>query len=299
MKISKIILCGYIVVILLSSLLISVMGDAKGIKLVPNNGNFDIRLTDGDNGFLNRVKELIDNILNNKVEVNEEVETTLSNFIDKILDKTGFKRGLVISTVDEIEEGKNLSILVTDYSGDPVAGASVSLVGILTLSEIYETNESGMVEIIAPNITSSQATVMIFAEKMFYIPGFKTLKIMDVDRTLTIEVEDKIKAGEKFDVIVKTSDGKIVENATVGFNGKNLSTDENGKVTFTAPPITNDRYYEITAEKEGYESAKADITVFGEETGFLSLIVGNWILMSAIIAVGVIALFAIWWYRQF
>ena len=297
---TSIILCGYIITILLFSLLTGVIIDAKSLKLVPNNGNFDIRFTnDTGKGFLDGVKKFINNIVNNNVEVNDEIETTLNELRDKLIDKTGFKRGLVVTTVDEVEEGQNFSVMVTDYSGEPVKDAKVSLVGILTFSGAYETNESGMVQITAPNVTSSEETIMILAEKILYIPGFKTVRILDVDKTLTIDVRSGINAGEQFEVFVKTADGKPVENAAVEFDGKNLSTDENGSVIFTAPLITNDRYYEITAEKNGYSSAKVDITVFGKETSFLSLIIGNWILISVIIAIGTIALFAVWWYRQY
>jgi len=297
MKINRI-LCGYIMAILLFSLLIGVVSDAKNLKLVPNNGNYDIRLTDENNEFFDGLKNFINNIINSKVEISDEVETILSDLKDKILNKTSFKRGLVISAVDEIEEGHNFSVLVTDYSGNPIKGAKVSLISVLSISDVYETNESGIAEIVAPNITSTQETMVIVAEKIFYIPGFKTIKILDVDKTLVIVVRDKVEAGERFDVVVKTADGETIENAIVKFDGKNLSTDENGKVTFTAPLITNDKFCEITAEKKGYKSAKADITILGKETSFLSLVVGNWILISVIIAIGAIAAFAAWWYKQ-
>jgi hypothetical protein len=296
MKIKKILLIYALVV---SIVLIGLVYGAQGWKIVPNNGNYDIKFTDGDKVFLDKINDFLRAWLgeDKTISINDDIDSKIEEIRNDFMDKIDFKRSLVINTINETKEKESFTVLVTDNSGEALPDVNI-YIGLFGRYGNYTTNESGIAIVTAPNVTSDQK-IVIYAEKLFYVPAFKTINVLDVDTVLTLDVKSEIKAGEEFSVIVRDGKDEPVKNATVKFNGETSYTDENGVAKFKAPKITNDRFYEINAEKEGYKGADAKITVIGEETGFASMILGNWILISTIIAVICVAIFAVWWYKQF
>ncbi|MCD6237589.1 MAG: hypothetical protein J7K13_06540, partial [Thermoplasmata archaeon] len=77
---------------------------------------------------------------------------------------------------------------------------------------------------------------------------------------LYIEAPATVDAGSTFTVKV-TSDTGAVYGVDVTFNGETKTITGPSGVTFTAPSVTKETPYTITATKEGYKDATADITV--------------------------------------
>jgi len=67
--------------------------------------------------------------------------------------------------------------------------------------------------------------------------------------------------GQSFIISVHTLGGNSVQDAAVGFDGQGGLTDADGTITFTAPNVTKDTTYVITAVKSGYTSASIVIDV--------------------------------------
>jgi hypothetical protein len=77
------------------------------------------------------------------------------------------------------------------------------------------------------------------------------------EKSLLIEVPEKVMDKAKFTLVVKDQDGNPVKDAKVVYGILVEFTDEKGKVTLTAYK----GFTEITAEKEGYEKAVASIKI--------------------------------------
>lgn len=80
-----------------------------------------------------------------------------------------------------------------------------------------------------------------------------------IEKSLTelrISVQNGIKEGEEFTLTV-TSNGNPVSGVSVTYNGKTETTDSQGKVTF----IGVYGNFTITAEKEGYSKASAEVQI--------------------------------------
>ncbi|MCD6108550.1 MAG: choice-of-anchor J domain-containing protein, partial [Thermoplasmata archaeon] len=86
-----------------------------------------------------------------------------------------------------------------------------------------------------------------------------------IKRGFNVTVYPSTTIGEGSNFTVRVKDEKSdepVENATVKFGdeGEN-TTDSNGKVSFTAPDVTNDTNYTILVSKQGYLNCSINITV--------------------------------------
>jgi hypothetical protein len=77
---------------------------------------------------------------------------------------------------------------------------------------------------------------------------------------LTITVPATVEETELFVVKVFSNETPI-ENATIIFNEENETTNSTGTATFYAPEVENNVTYNITAFKEGYQNATANITI--------------------------------------
>lgn len=82
---------------------------------------------------------------------------------------------------------------------------------------------------------------------------------------LVITAPSTVYEGNPFDVIVKEeTTGDVVADVDVTFNEETNQTDDDGQITFTAPPVEDDADYTIIANKEGYQSDTTSITVKNE-----------------------------------
>lgn len=78
-----------------------------------------------------------------------------------------------------------------------------------------------------------------------------------------IDVDPEADEGDSFTVTALngTSAGTAIEGAAVTFNRQTEITDANGQATFTAPAVTSDREYTITATKVGHAEDTETIVV--------------------------------------
>lgn len=81
---------------------------------------------------------------------------------------------------------------------------------------------------------------------------------------------------EDFDIAI-TSDGAPIENVSIEFNSEEKTTDASGKVTFTAPEVTANKDYTITATLGGYTEDTKVITVLNqvEQRGWIYGVASN------------------------
>lgn len=82
---------------------------------------------------------------------------------------------------------------------------------------------------------------------------------------LDIDFASPVEEGDSFTVDV-TSGGLPIEDVLVNFSGESDSTNALGEANFIAPYLTTDTSYDITAYKEGYNSAQSSITITNNDT---------------------------------
>jgi parallel beta-helix repeat protein len=78
---------------------------------------------------------------------------------------------------------------------------------------------------------------------------------------LSITTSSQINENTEFTVTIKTNGGTSIEGASVTFNSITQITDANGQTTFTAPSVSTNTQYQITAIKIGYTGDSATITI--------------------------------------
>jgi len=82
---------------------------------------------------------------------------------------------------------------------------------------------------------------------------------------LSISTQSSVNEGNEFQVTV-SADGASVSDASVIFNGNTFLTNLNGIVTLTAPSVSSDTSYTITASKTGYLSSQISVLIKDEQT---------------------------------
>ncbi|MCX6665601.1 MAG: PQQ-binding-like beta-propeller repeat protein [Euryarchaeota archaeon] len=83
---------------------------------------------------------------------------------------------------------------------------------------------------------------------------------------LHIGVDSTVWGGKPFPVIITDKQtGEATAGAEVTFNEYIQPTDVYGKVSFTAPNVTSNMVYTITASKEGYQPASMPITILYQQ----------------------------------
>jgi len=160
-----------------------------------------------------------------------------------------------------VYEGDSFTVTVKDD------GVLVDDVDV-TFDGTTEQTEDGVVSFTAgdPGIDSQQYTITI--EKDGYPETTATVTVINVYEIKITGPSDNPKTGEKFTVTV-VAKGAALAGATVTFEGKEVTTDDNGKATLTAP--SEKGTYTITAtyeESEMYGDGTLDITVESGTPGF-------------------------------
>ena len=84
---------------------------------------------------------------------------------------------------------------------------------------------------------------------------FEIYYIMD------IESPEEVNEGEMFDVVVKSVGWTFIPIAKVKFNDEIKLTDSEGRVSFTAPQVDDDTFFDIDVYKEGYTGDTESILV--------------------------------------
>ena len=204
-----------------------------------------------------------------------------------IRDKSSGQEELKIKSQSTVNESEFFSVLVKDSSN-----ILLSDVLVIFNSEQKTTNEYGIVEFVAPNVTST-SFYLIEASRSGYLPAFSSVEIIDLEDSngvastkLEICVEPSIIENEAFWVAVRDDQGNLIAGVQVTFKGTSLETDFKGEATFSAPDVGWDEIHKIRATKSGYSSASAEITIKNVE-GFQ-----YWYLIIVIIAISIIGIVA-------
>jgi thermitase len=84
---------------------------------------------------------------------------------------------------------------------------------------------------------------------------------------LTITASSQVDEGTTFTITVKTVGGTTVQNASVNVFSGIYTTNSNGQVSVTAPSVSTNIIYTITATKTGYAESSSTITVKNIDAG--------------------------------
>jgi hypothetical protein len=176
---------------------------------------------------------------------------------------------LDISAPSSVFEGVSFTVTVTS-DNVAVQGAIVNFSGFS-----YSTTVQGTVTFSAPYV-DEDASFNIVAYKPGYISTMDSIIILDNSSqdvpVLDISAPSSVFEGASFTVTI-TSEGILVKDVLVSFNGVSSSTNSEGKVIFTAPFVGSKAYFTIIASKSGYVSDSKTI-------GVLDLLETNVVLIS-------------------
>jgi hypothetical protein len=172
-----------------------------------------------------------------------------------------FPHHLVIQSANsDIIEGTLFSFKVTDENGLPIPDVNIWEEN-RQLTET--TNTNGNVTITIPNVFLDK-TYYIYATKTGYQFSTKNITIHAQDsnrNALHLQINTSIEESEVFHVFVTNDGGLPLKDAVVTFNLAEKQTDENGEVSFTAPLVLKDTFFQIAASKSGYFPASNYIDV--------------------------------------
>lgn len=100
---------------------------------------------------------------------------------------------------------------------------------------------------------------------------YVTSWVLDVSTDVTT-----VEEGGTFTVtVMKEGTTEYVEGADITFNGETLQTDANGQAAFTAPQVTSDQDFTITASKTGYAPEPNTVSVRVTNTPGLTITVSS------------------------
>jgi hypothetical protein len=266
-------------ILLFTSIVLTCSVDAKREKPL-----FDF-IKDKTNEIIDGVKDLLKN--DDRI-VDEDVQKNIKETTDTL---AGEKK-LNVNHTEEVNEGENFTVQVTDNDGKPVSDVKVWF-----RLDRYITNESGEVEILAPDVDEDE-DYLILVQKFLFGSVSSKITVLNVDTKLYLGFPPKVSSEEEFEVLVQNGNDEGIDNVTISFNNDNKSTDDNGSVTFEAPDVTHDESCEINASKPGFEHASESITVTPKDSGVLGFLVGNLWLISVIMGIISVAIVAAWKYKQ-
>ena len=170
---------------------------------------------------------------------------------------------LEIDAPAEVMKGSVFTVNITSN------GSAVSNATVKWNDSVYVTNLFGRVYLTAP-IVFVNTEFIIRANKSGYDGAIDWILVLnntnnDPLELLEIDVPPEIMEGESFLANV-TSNGSAIQNATVTWLDITFQTDYMGRVFLTAPWITSDENYRLTASKMGYQSALTWILVINYPT---------------------------------
>ena len=141
----------------------------------------------------------------------------------------------------------------------PVADADVTIPWDTTFS----TDDQGQVRFTTPSITEDTAYT-ISIQKEGYVSKNLILSVQNYEPVLDITVASSVFEGEQFTVTI-TSDGEAVVDALVLFGDHTETSDDAGKVVFTAPTVATTSHYTIRAQKAGHTDGTRLISVVNQQ----------------------------------
>ncbi|MFH1100946.1 MAG: carboxypeptidase regulatory-like domain-containing protein [Methanobacteriota archaeon] len=172
---------------------------------------------------------------------------------------------LTIVAPTSVNESDTVTITVK-YINTPVKGVTVKFAGMQDT-----TNAAGVVLFTSPHV-DEDTLFQIFANKTGYLDGSAVILVMNsepiTESKLTIVAPDSAEENTLFVVTVFFHD-VLVPSATVSFKGQLFSTDDNGSVEITAPPVDQDNEYIIIASKDGFLSNFTVIIITNSEESYI------------------------------
>ncbi len=160
---------------------------------------------------------------------------------------------------DEFEERTLIIVHVVNGDGDSMRNVLVEMVdsGGQTIREDY-TSRWGYAYLIAP-LVDEDTEVTLRATKYGY--KMDVFNIWIINKFLRVSAPNEVDEGETFVVTVKDQYYNPLKGAKVTFDGQNDKTNNQGKVTFSAPNVNENTVYTIVASKAFYENGEKPITV--------------------------------------
>ncbi len=175
---------------------------------------------------------------------------------------------LQILSLNSIIENETFEVEIVDELTDAVENAEVAFNGITDL-----TDHNGEVVFTAPEVESNQSYDII-ASKEGYLSDSNSILVINNEPEeipeLIVTAPAEVNESEIFVVEVFDVHTDDVENAEVTFNDVTELTDVNGEVVFNSPGVEINTSYDITAEKEGYESDLTSILVIDVQSEEIS-----------------------------
>ncbi len=188
---------------------------------------------------------------------------------------TSIKHQLEIDSPEAVTEGSELTVTVTAND------IAISDANVIFNDVTRSTNENGIVTFTAPEFTegSDNEYTITATHPDYHDAGSVTITITEVTvlNKLVINAPSNVDERKPFTVSV-SNDGtnEVVESATVSFNEITQLTDSNGEANFTAPEVSTDSPYSISASKSQHTDANTvAITVNNVEETYYGWIEGT------------------------
>ena len=129
--------------------------------------------------------------------------------------------------------------------------------------KINITNTFGKVSFTAPRVLPEEDnTYSINALKDGYNKNIVNITVVNVPQVFPNIKSLNIVEKTIFIVSVIDDEGRIIDNATITFNGKEYFINVNGTVSLTAPSVNKSKVFVISANKLGYIDYSIFITIY-------------------------------------
>jgi hypothetical protein len=167
-----------------------------------------------------------------------------------------------------VYDGDGFSVFVSDDNGRPVQNAKVTF-SVPGFSDMVAlTNYNGSVSFIAPLIKINTAGSLL-AEKKGYVSAQTQIYIMKRLAQLVLYAPSSVQAADWFSVHVEDTQGHPIAGALVsfivpGYSNQTQLTNLNGTAWFFAPNVTSNTIGYLSADKDGYLPAYAQILIRSE-----------------------------------
>lgn len=171
---------------------------------------------------------------------------------DTVITVTSLKSFEIQLSKSPVFEGETLTVTVRS-GGMPVSGVDVEFGQVTS-----QTDSNGEAEFTVPDPGVESALYTIHVKKTGYLTAEKTVSVIKRYEINIVGPSADPQTGSSFTVSV-IAKGSGLAGASVTFEGTTKTSDNNGKVTFTAP--SDDGDYVITASYEAYQDGTLTIKI--------------------------------------
>ena len=140
---------------------------------------------------------------------------------------------------------------------------SLANVTVTFNGKINRTDSFGIVGFTAPRVLpDGDNSYTIIAVKDGYSTNIVNIAVVNVPQVFPTVRSSNIVEKTIFIVTVIDDEGRIIDNATIVFNGKEYLSSVNGTVSLSAPSVNKSKAFVISAIKQGYIDYSIFITVY-------------------------------------